>query len=81
MNLLHNKENHKQKDNSENGSQRMGENISHEATDKRLISKINQQLMQLSIKKTIHSKIGTFLQRTYMDVHETHEKMLNIINS
>ena len=58
-----------------------------DATDKGLIFKIHEQIIQLNKKKNKPSnqKMGrrpqyTFLQRKHTDGHQAHEKMLIITN-
>ena len=61
--------------------------LSINATDKGLVSKMCQQLLQLNSKKNQQPKwkMGrkpkwTFLQRTHTDGQQAHEKMLTITN-
>ena len=61
--------------------------FANESTDKGLISKIYEQLIQFNIKKKKqpNQKMGcrpkyTFLQRRHSDCQEAREKLLNIIN-
>ena len=49
---MHSKGNHQQ---NEKKTDRMGENTANNVTDKRSISKIDKQLIQLNIKKTNNS--------------------------
>ena len=64
-----------------------GENIYKVATDKCVVTKIYEQLIQLNIKKTNNpiKKMSrrskeTFLQRIHTDSQQAHEKMPNIVN-
>ena len=60
--------------------------IENEITDKGLISKIYEQLIQINARKQPNQKVGkkipqqTFLQRRHTDGQQTHEKMLNIVH-
>ena len=61
--------------------------FANDATDKGLIFKIHEQIIQLNKKKNKPSnqKMGrrpqyTFLQRKHTDEHQAHDKMLNITN-
>ena len=52
-----------------------------DATDKGLIFKIYEQLIQLKKKNSIKKWTEeSFLQRTHTDGQQAHEKMLNIAN-
>ena len=81
--LLYSKGNHKQNKETIN---RLGEIFANDVTDKRLISKIHKQLIQLNNKKqTTQLKMGrrpkqTFLQRRHTDEQEAHGKILIITN-
>ena len=71
---------------SKTGSLWNGRIFARDATDKGLFSKMQKQLIQLSIKNTNNpvQKIGklkqTFIQRRHRDGQKTHEKMLNLTN-
>ena len=49
-----------------------------ETTEKRLISKIQKQLMKLSIKKRIEDLNRHFSKEDIQDGQQTYEKMLSI---
>ena len=52
-----------------------------DVTDKGLIFKIYEQLIQLKKKKNLKKWTEeSFLQRTHTDGQQAHEKMLNIAN-
>ena len=75
---MHSKENHGQNKKTE-----WEKILANDMTDKRLISKIHKQFIQLNIKKKKKKENPDdqiFFQGRYTDGEEVHEKMLNITN-
>ena len=64
----------------------MGEIFTNDVINKCLISKIYEQLTQLSNNRTVNpiqkwaEDLETFLQRRHIDGQQAHEKMFNITN-